>query len=240
MAALRGTAPPWAALLREKNAAAEFLAAPPLPSGDAVPAAIVRVSSTGGWLSVAEREPGTLFPERCPELHVNDNSTFCMARRDYRCVDSRDADAFWQDLGEYLVNQHFAARRGRWPVGRWLSHGPTAADRQVEAEEIASSLGIPSSYADCLENDKGWIAVAARTAGPKVLRLMPCPLGCRTDEREPALLGECGHRSSVQRLVSAERARRAAQAAYFAALKLLKRSCCGRVLGCPLNREIAA
>lgn len=240
MAILRGAAPVWAAFIGKVRDAADYIAAPPLPDGDAVPATIVRISETDGWLSIAERETGTRLPKRCPELHVNENSSFCMARRSYRCNDLGDAEVFWQDLGEYLVNQHFAARQGRWPVGRWLSHGPDAADRQIEAEKLAVALGVADSYEDCLEHDEGWIAEAARSGEPKVSRMTPCPLGCRSGDAAPAALGDCGHRSVVQKIVTTERARRAAQRAFFAALRSRKRECCGRVRGCPLNREMAS
>lgn len=240
MAVLRGAAPPWAALIGEGEAAADFIAGPPLPDGDAVPATIVQVSGMDGWLSVSERKPGTRLPERCPELHVNEDSSFCMARRGYRCGDAADADVFWQDLGEYLVNQHFAGRRGQWPVGRWLSHGPVAADRQVDAEKLAAELGVAGAYSDCLENDEGWIADAVRSRVPKVPRSLACPIGCRKADGMIAALGDCGHRAPVQRLVAAERARRAAQGAYFAALRRRNRRCCGRVRNCPLDREMVA
>ena len=240
VAVLRGGAPPWAALIGEGAGTADFIVGPPLPDGDAVPATIVRVSGIEGWLSVSERDPGSRLPERCPELHVNEDSSFCMARRGYRCGDAAGADMFWQDIGEYLVNQHFAARRGRWPVGRWLSHGPAAADRQVEAEKLAAELGAADAYADCLESDEGWIAELVQSGGPKVPRLLPCPLGCRNPDGVIATLGDCGHRSPLQKIVAAERQRRAAQGAYFAALRQRNRKCCGRVRGCPLDREMAA
>lgn len=240
MAVLRGAAPPWAAFIGGGEAAADFIAGPPLPDGDAVPATIVQVRVMDGWLSVSEREPGTRLPERCPELHVNEDSSFCMARRGYRCGDAADADAFWQDLGEYLVNQHFAGRRGGWPVGRWLSHGPIAADRQVEAEKLAAEIGVAGAYSDCLENDEGWIAEAVRSGSAKVPRSLACPIGCRKGDGMITALGDCGHRAPVQKLVAAERARRAAQGAYFAALMRRNRKCCGRVRDCPLNREMVA
>lgn len=228
-------APPWAALLAANAAHTDWIAAPPLPGGDPTPATILRVVARVGWIYVCEREPGTRLPQCCPELHVNGDSSFCLARRGYRVADPGEVAAFWQDLGEFLVNQRHAARRGRWPAGRWLSHGPDAANRQVEAEAIAARLGIGDDYAACLEADEGWIAEMARLPGRRIGRSEPCPRGCRDGAGRKVPHRQCRHGSAIQRIVAIERSRRAAHDVYFGALRRSGRKCCGRVQGCPLG-----
>jgi hypothetical protein len=240
LAHLREAAPVWAALLAEGRARSDWLAAPPLPSGTPVPAHVVTVVWEDGYLSVSEREPGTRLPTRCPELHIVANSSFCLGLRDYR-VDSRtDAEAFWQDLGEFLVNQHHAARRGRWPVGRWLSHGSYAAKLQLTAERVAATLGVASDYSACLENDDGWIADLVRSDKLRVRPSEVCPLGCRKGADGPASLRHCGHLEAVRRIIATERKRRSAQLSHYRMLQHAGVNCCGRVPHCPLNQRVAA
>lgn len=239
-AALRAAAPSWALLLADGAACTDWIAGPPLPSGGAVPATIVRVMDEGGFLFASERDPGTRLPIRCPELHIVRGSGFCLGYGDYRSDSPVDAGAFWQDLGEFLVNQHHAARRGRWPAGRWISHGEAAARLQFEAEELASGLGVDAAYSDCIENDEGWIAEAARGAGRRIRGLTVCPVGCLDGAGRAADLVDCGHLAPVRRLVTVERGRRSAQSDHYRMLRREGVVCCGRMPRCPLNDRIAA
>lgn len=234
---LRDAAPPWAALLHVDGEGCVWIAAPPLPSGTPTTATLVRTTVGGSFISASESKPGTRLPASCPELHVNPDASFCLARRSYRITRDTDVSAFWQDLGEFLVNQHHAARRGRWPAGRWLSHGPVAADRQAEAEAAAFRIGFDAEYEACLEADEGWIADRARLPHARIPRAGPCPRGCQDDASRPIPFRACRHGAVIQRIVDAERSRRAAQAAYFGALRRLGTKCCGRIPGCPLDEE---
>lgn len=228
---------PWARLLRADDEGCVWIMAPPLPSGTPTAATIVRTVVERGFISVSESEPGTRLPACCPELHVNSDASFCLARRVYRIARQDEVAAFWQDVGEFLVNHHHAARRKHWPPGRWLSHGPAAADRQAEAEATAARIGMTSDYEACLEAGEGWIADQVNARQRRITRAGPCPRGCCDDADRPIPFRSCRHAVAVQRIVDAERARRAAQAAYFAALRRNGRKCCGRVAGCPLDQE---
>lgn len=240
LTALRDAAPAWAVHLGSTAEGADFIAAPPLPSGAPVAATILRVVEQGGELSVSERQPGERLPVTCPELHIVGDSSFCLGINSHRTGSETDARRFWQALGEFLVNQHHAARRGRWPVGRWLSHGPIAARRQLEAEALAGSMGVAPRYADCLENDEGWIADLASSRDGRIPISAPCPIGCRDGSAQPASVGSCGHFPQVRRIVAIERERRAAQDSYYRMLKRNGGVCCGRVPGCPMAERIAA
>lgn len=234
-ALLSEAAPAWAALLARSGDATDWIAAPALPSGARTAATFVRVRSATGALVASERTPGERLPRRCPELHVNGDSSFCLGRWTYPALDRSSVARFWQDLGEYLVGQHHAARRGRWPAGRWLSHGPDAADRQAEAEAIAAEIGIEDEYTACLEGEENWIARAAATGGGFAPGAA-CPRGCRDADGRAFPLRRCRHRARLQRLVAAERRRRAAEADFFGSLRRAKVRCCDRVEGCPLKR----
>lgn len=238
-AALAAAAPTWAVPL--PGGACEWIVAPPLPSGAVVPATVVRMWTECGFVRVAERRPGTRLPRRCPELHVNDDASFCLARRAYGVDDAADLVGFWQDLGEWLVNEQRAERRGRWPLGRWLSHGPVAADRQADAEAGAAAIGMSDEYAICLEMDEGWFADRLKGDGRRLRAGVACPRGCLDEHGSPVLLSRCRHRAAVERVLAAEHARRVAEARYIAMARRHGYTCCGRMPGCPLiDRRMVA
>lgn len=239
-ASLRRTAPQWAVPLGDASGAVDWIAAPPLPSGTPVTAYVVRTSIDQGCLVAAERAPGSRLPRWCPELHLNPDSSFCLGRRLFAANDDHEAAAFWQSLGEFLVAQHHAERRSRWPAGRWLSHGPAAADRQLEAEAAAAAAGFGPDYADCLERDEGWFAVQAQSFHGRLASGAACPRSCRDVHGRPIPVSRCRRRGALKRIVAAERARRAAHHAFFEAARAAGMTCCGRVAGCPLAEGTAA
>lgn len=232
---LLALAPDWAMLIGRGETSARWLAAPLLPSGDRVPAFFLRIWDEGGLLAVAEAVPGTRLPIVCPELHIPEEGAFCLARG-YHPVASPSAVAdFWQVLGEYLVNQHFAARRRRWPAGRWLSHGPKAVTAQFAAERAARSAGLAEDYSLYLENGEGWIGQAVDARAPR--RGDPCPRGCSSDSGGVTSFGRCPHRRVILKVLSAERERQRSERIYFDAMRCSGVTCCGRIDGCPLMAE---
>lgn len=235
-------APPWATCLVPGAAMSEWIAAPPLPSGNRIPAYILRITLEDGWLSVAERRLGDRLPARCPELHVNGGGSFCLARWVHSGRRPDGVRAFWQSLGEYLVNQHHAARHRYWPVGRWLSHGPAAANAQAVAEEAAAGAGLSNVYAAWLEGGEGWISRYFPEGG-RPLPLLgndPCPEACDGCAGQPNAMRDCPKRPAIKRMLVAEAERRRAQTAHFAYLRAEGVTCCGRVDGCELARMEAA
>lgn len=235
--------PAWATCLKNYEDGSDWLATPPLPSGDRVDPYVLTVRMDDVYLVVGERLAGDRLPPACPELHVNGDGTFCLGRWAFRADDPVRVAAFWQSLGEYLVNQHHAERRGFWPGGRWLSHGPRAADAQLFAEQAAEDAGIGEEYAAWLETGEGWLAgplpVDPRT-GALRLRGAACPRSCKTREGGIIPVRNCRHRNAMEQLMQAETLRQLGEKRFFAMLRANGRSCCGRIQTCPLKEKQAA
>lgn len=215
-----------------------WLASPLLPSGDRVPAYFIRIWAEEGFLAAAEAVPGSRLPIVCPELHIPGDGTFCLARGSHPCWSKAAVVEFWQALGEYLVNQHFAARMRRWPAGRWLSHGGAALKAQLTAERAARAAGAAEDYSLYLENREGWIRAALDAPMPR--RGDDCPKGCMDERGRVRSFGRCSRRRNVSRMLAAERERQRAEALYFDLMRLDGVNCCGRVDDCPLITERSA
>ncbi|MEP9358082.1 E2 domain-containing protein [Sphingomonas sp. KR3-1] len=204
---------------------------------------VLTIREEDGFLIVGERTPGDRLPAACPELHINPGGSFCIGRWSFRVREARQVAAFWQSLGEYLVNQHHAGRRGFWPGGRWLSHGAVAADAQLEAEKAAEEAGIGEEYSAWLETGEGWLGrmpPVDPTTGRLHLRGISCPRGCEDANGLPMPLRACQHRATMVRLIEAEALRRGGEARFFNALRSQGAACCGRMAGCPLAAKEAA
>jgi hypothetical protein len=229
--------PPWIRVVEDVGATLRLLAAAPLPSGAFDAPIDLTVTEAFGQVTVRETVPGTRLPARCPELHIVANGDFCLGAEDDRLDDPAEAALFWNRLGDYLRNQRYAERHRRWPAGRWLSHGPVAAARQLEAERLAADNGWGDEYADAIENGRGWLAgELPRPArhGGLVNARTPCPRGCRRRGGAAVLRRNCDRRATLERLVLAERERRVAGDAHIAALRREGVVCCGRIDDCPL------
>lgn len=224
-------APEWAICLDAEKGFRSWLVAPPKPGGSPNTALHLLIETEGGYLLVSEMRKGSRLPMHCPELHIMSDGTFCLARRAYAADSAQEVRAFWQDLGEFCLNVDFAVRRGRWPIGRWISHGAEAADLQARAETLAAELDVGEAYLDCVENQTGWLAAIVGSDGGRIPIDFTCPV-C-VDRR-------CGHLPRIKKLVRTERARRAAERAYFDALKRRGKTCCGMMPNCQLNRKEAA
>jgi hypothetical protein len=94
---------------------------------------------------VREVKPGTCLPARCPERHVQGDRTFCVGlhRRTVRSLD--EANAWWDQLWQYLICQAIAERMGVWPPANALDHGD-AGHYHERALAIAEQLGITEEY----------------------------------------------------------------------------------------------
>ena len=229
----RHPAPDWASVLAAEDTTARILARARLPSGLPAEAYDLTLRRVGEKLVVRETTPGTRLPVQCPELHIQAEGAFCLGRDANKLDTELSAALFWRRLGDFLVHQHHAARRRKWPAGRWLSHGHDAADAQLAAEEVASKIGWKNDYADALENDRGWIADAVRRGvGPPGVSACPCEARLERSERGKR---RCPHRRSAERIVKAERRRRNAEREYLDLLFACGVRCCGRVDGCGLE-----
>lgn len=222
--------PSWATVIGQDAGSARVLARPPLDSGAIAPAYDLTLRYGETDIIVSETVPGSRLPTRCPDLHIMDKGVFCLGLEDNLLLSPVEAAAFWKRLGDYLVGQHYAARRRKWPAGRWLSHGPAAAKAQLEAEALAQKYGWVEDYANALENNEGWIAAAVNEAGDLSTRC-PCTI--------PHPKRRCPKRHAVSKIVAAERQRRAGEARHFEALAQLGVKCCGRIDGCPLETKVS-
>lgn len=209
-----------------------------LPSGLRDGPVELRIRSEGGVLAVREVVVGSTLPACCPELHVVLGGDFCLGAESDGHFDAEQREAFWRRLEDFLLNQRYARRHRRWPAGRWLSHGPTAALSQLKAERLAAANGWREEYADALENRRGWLASALprpNRRGGLVNGRTACPRGCRRRDGAPMLRRKCPKRADLETLVLIERARREAEARYVNTLRAAGVACCGRVDGCPLQ-----
>lgn len=234
--------PWWATRTRDAGYASEWLVAPPLPSGERLAAILLRIEEGPDGYIVREVVPGTHLPGRCPELHVITDGYFCLGFGNFR-LDLGGAAAFWQALGEFLVNVDHALRRGYWPSGRWMSHGHAAAVAQLEAEAAAASAGLGEDYAAWLESGEGWLkCFFDGGANPlRALRLTRvCPRGCRDEKGGRRAFLQCAKRPALRRVIAAERRRIDTEAMFWDGLRASGFRCCGRMPVCPARTEAAA
>ena len=228
----------WAFALGDAGQAQSWLVAPPRPGGQPNTALHLIIESENGGLIVKEQNVGSRLPGHCPELHIMSDGTFCLGRRAYASDTADEVRAFWPDLGEFCLNIEFAMRRGRWPIGRWISHGAKAADFQDRAESLAEGLGATEEYLECVETNDGWIAAIVNSDGGRIPRGFKCPI-C-ADRRQGTTGSSCSHRAAIKNLVRTERARRSAERDYFAALRNGGFRCCGKMPNCELVERAAA
>jgi hypothetical protein len=174
------------------------------------------------WEVPQSNELGHL-PAYCPERHVNGDGSFCLGLTTF-APSAEKLDDFWETVRAYLLCQDFAAKHGRWPSGRWMSHGSSAI-HQMEAERAAAAAGISKQYYKALEFGEGWLA------GP----LTPS-IGARTRTRPSS-----ARRIALEALVDAERARRTAEANFTRCSFEWGYRCCETMQNCPLrNYELAS
>ena len=63
-------------------------------------------------LSVREESPGTKFPARCPERHIQRDQTFCLGLHTLEVVSDETAIQWWEQLRQYLCCQSIAEKTG--------------------------------------------------------------------------------------------------------------------------------
>lgn len=232
------SAPDWAIPIGTTEADRTWLVAPPRPGGRPNPALHLRIRVEQGHLVVGESNIGGRLPLHCPELHIMSDATFCIGRRIYAANDEDAVAAFWQELGEFCLNIEFAMKRGRWPIGRWISHGARAADLQSEAEHLAAQLGSSEPYLECVETGTGWLADVVSSERARMRPGSNCPICGRRGEGKAR--PRCAHRARIEKLARIERARQAAERAYFLALRKAGMRCCGKMPNCQIERRDAA
>lgn len=198
--------------------------------------------------TVSEINPGTVFPERCPERHIQYDRSFCLGLRPLSVANRDEAQQWWEQLRQFLICQSVAEHTRVWPPAHALDHGG-AGQLHERALTIASQLGISEEYSAARLNEPSWIT-------DRDLRLLdknndpingraPCPRGCRakcgssTLTGQPVLRRKCKHRKLLLELVAVERERRSALKKYWDAAEEAGTKCCGRMRSCELQRRAA-
>lgn len=193
--------------------------------------------------NVREQVPGTQFPSRCPERHIQSDQTFCLGLCKLDVSSDIDAQQWWEQLRQYLVCQSVAERTGIWPPGHALDHGDAGASH-ARAVAISAELGISEQYAAARLGEPSWITGREVRLfgkdGKPINGRAPCPLGCRGRRGRVKLRRECKRRELVLELVRAEAQRRKQLAAYWDDVRALGTVCCGRMRQCELKPRSSA
>lgn len=188
--------------------------------------------------SVSEQVPGTLFPSRCPERHIQDDHSFCLGLRRPPITTNEDAQRWWDTLWQFLLCQSVAEKTGIWPPGKALDHGD-AGESHERALAISATLGIAEAYAAARLGEPSWITdrdirLFGKDGRP-INGRAPCPLGCRNKRNRIKLRCECEHRALVAELAWVEAERRRRLAAYWHMVRAAGTICCGRMRQCELK-----
>lgn len=206
-------APAWAKCRKKSKSEMMVQVSPPQQSGRPGKTYRLIVRDVGRY-TVAEETSGTDLPAFCPERHINYDGTFCLGIEPI-AASGENANRFWEQVRSFLLCQQFADLHGRWPTGRWLSHG-SAADWQLRAERLAEDAGLAERYRRALEFGLG------KLAGPLPSSF---PLRERTSRR----------RALIEALIETELRRREAERSFTQYFWAVGRRCCERMRHCPLR-----
>lgn len=234
---LTETAPPWASITSTDGTKLRVAAAPPKLSGAPGDRFELFIETFAFEATVSEVDRGTRLPLACPERHINGDGSFCLGFRQAAITSRDNAQAFWSTLRGYLLAQQFAERHGRWPPGRWLSHGSEAAASQIAAERSAVICGLNSEYAAALNYGIGWLAGIL----PEVFEAECCDhaLPARPSRSNKlGLVKGCASCDALAELLQHEQARRSADA-FFVQMARSERPCCETMPRCPLRADSA-
>jgi len=192
-------------------------------------------------LAVREAVPGTVFPARCPERHIQSDQTFCMGLRKILITDLESAGQWWEQLRQYIQCQSTAEQTGIWPPMHTLDHGD-AGEHHERALQLAADLNLEDEYAAAYMDEASWITDQTLKLldqeGRPINGRMPCPRGCRHARAHcgPVIRRKCRRRAALLELVRAERDRRRELAAYWRHVIGRGEVCCGRMRSCGLPR----
>ena len=189
---------------------------------------------------VGEAIPGTVFPARCPERHIQGDKSFCVGLRKIEIWSDEAADQWWEQLRQYVVCQSIAHQTGVWPPEHSLDHGAAGLHHE-RCLILASELGLDEAYAAARLDEPSWITdpdlrLTDRSGRP-INGRGPCPLGCRTRSRPSRLVvrRKCAKRGLILELVVEEARRRTALEQYWKNERIIGTRCCGTMLSCKLR-----
>lgn len=191
-------------------------------------------------LSVREEMPGTKFPARCPERHIQQDQTFCLGIHNLAVTSDETAMQWWEQLRQFIYCQSTAEKTGIWPPAHSLDHGEAGIFHE-KAILAARELGIVDEYTAAYIGEPSWITDPDLRffdkTGKPINGRAPCPMGCRHQSRRrwPVLRKDCKRRTLVLELVQSEQKRKACLAEYWAKARANGEVCCGRMRNCGLR-----
>ena len=193
------------------------------------------ISTWGCDVTVSELLPGKLLPLRCPERHIQSDSTFCLGYISGSLERIEDADVWWEKLAQFLWLQSTADDVGVWPFQHAVDHGG-AASFHLRALALAQQLGFENEYEEAWSGVSNWInasGVKFVDAKGKLLNgRQACPRGC-FGQRRRFVRKACLKRDAMAELILVERARQKSLSLFWEAERTLGLRCCGRMRDCP-------
>lgn len=190
---------------------------------------------------MGEEKAGAQLPAFCPELHINQDATFCLGLPAPTVRDVLDAEQWWGQLSQFLRCQTVAGMTGIWPPAHALDHGDAGQHHRL-AEELATEAGFEEEYHAARLGEPNWITdPKLRLFGKKgavINGRSPCPRGCQRKARGrlvPILRVDCDKRAQITGLAFHEKQRRIKLEKFWSALRAKGAKCCGAMPNCPLN-----
>lgn len=193
-----------------------------------------------GTVRVGETVPGTRLPARCPERHIQGDTTFCLGLRRPTIDTVEAAAAWWEQVRQYLRCQAVAARTRVWPPAHALDHGD-AGRHHERALALAKEAGVMEEYIAAWLGEPSWLTDPllrfVDKSGNPINGRAVCPRGCRrrASRNAPILRRSCAKRRLLADLVHSEQRRRATLDDYWRIVLNDGTQCCRTMLSCPIR-----
>ncbi len=192
-------------------------------------------------ITVKEEPVGSSLPIFCPELHINDDSTFCLGLRVGAKISNRDvAIDWWGKLETFLKCQCLAVVEMDWPVGKGLSHGDSPSVVHIAAIKLASSLNLQKIYAMGVDRNKGAFGEdfpRFRSNGRVWDRrnLFRQSAFAKSFRKQGQRFGRKKRKEEIIRLIGLELLRRQELNNFWSHFLKRQYTCCGRASRCPFS-----
>lgn len=232
-------APPWFRVGAASNDRATGVAAIPVNAVETTFEVDLEVRTVVRAVRARELVPGTRFPIRCFERHIESEGWFCLGLADQVAIfDGQSATNWWGRLETFLRIQRTAARTGLWPEHHALSHGEAGLHHR-NALDHARKAGLTDAYEAFMQGEASVLAVLdplLRRAGDRLRNgRCACPCGRRRRDGHPVLRRRCPRREDVVGVLREERLRKGKLAEFVRSAKQSGMSCCGTMRECPLR-----
>lgn len=233
------TKPDWFSLTARTMASLRGVATTSSNSAEGERQTALDIALEPSGVRVRELVPGTRFPARCPERHIEAGGWFCLGLSSgWAIADVPSAHEWWGALDTFLQLQRVAERTRIWPERHALSHGSAGVHHKA-ALDAAERSGLSEAYANHVLGQPSIIAYLdarlARTGDRLLNGRAPCPCGREGRGGRPILRRKCPPRADVLGLLVEERRRVTELRRYWALMKEAGVMCCGTMKSCPLR-----